>query len=113
MIIDGTNLSMIRGDSESITVKIREPNGEQIPLVDGDTIYFTMKVNAASEQKILQKIITVFDDGEAVIEIDPSDTKNLPVRSYRYDIQWVTSLGRVSTIVPPAVFTLLQEVTTD
>lgn len=112
MRVDGTNLSMIRGDTESITVSCRDKEtGEFLPFENGDTVYFTVKINAAVETKLIQKIIKIFDEGKAVIEIEPEDTKPLAYRSYRYDVQWVTAAGRVTTIVPPSTFVVEQEIT--
>ena len=45
MQISNTNISMIRGDSESITVAMQDSTGAAVPLVDGDTIYFTVKAD--------------------------------------------------------------------
>jgi hypothetical protein len=115
MIIDNQNLSMIRGDSEVITVTIYDNvAGERtkISLVSGsDTVYLTVKLNTTTAEKILQKVVTVFTEGEAVIELNPTDTKNLAARAYKYDIQWVSGAGKVKTILGPALFTLQPEVT--
>jgi hypothetical protein len=111
MKIEGTNLSMVRGDSETITISCFDDEGEKINLQYGDTIYFTVKLNTQVEQKLIQKIITVFDGGNAIIDIEPEDTKALSYRSYRYDIQWVSSEGRVVTIIRPSIFTIEPEVT--
>ena len=40
MIIDGTNLEMIRGDTETITIEIDD---ETLKFIDGDVIHFTIK----------------------------------------------------------------------
>ena len=42
MKVNGTDLAMIRGDSESITLSLKD--GEAvISFVTGDTVYFTVK----------------------------------------------------------------------
>lgn len=105
------NLAMIRGDSESITISCETAQNEPIALVTGDTIYFTVKVNTSTDTKLLQKIITAFDGGVAVIELVPSDTKLLRYGSYRYDVQLVRGDGRVTTLVPPSAFIIEPEVT--
>lgn len=111
MRVDGTNLSMIRGDSESITIACFDQSGEPLLFNTGDTIYFTVKLNTSVEAKILQKIITIFDEGAAIVELLPQDTAALQYRTYKYDVQWVTQAGRVTTIVPPSAFTIGPEVT--
>ena len=111
MIIHGTNISMIRGDSQNITVSVKDKDGNKVPLTTGDMIYLTVKYNINTEEKVLQKVITQFEDGNANIEITPNDTKDIPFNTYVYDIQLNRVDGTVSTIIPPSNFTIGGEVT--
>ena len=104
---------MIRGDSEAIKVAVKDSRGVGIPLEDGDTLYFTVKINTNTEEKILQKIVTEFIDGIAYINILPDDTKRMSFRKYYYDIQLTRADGTVKTIIPPSIFTVNAEVTYD
>ena len=113
MKIQGKNISMTRGDSEAIKVTVKDTLGNIIPLVNGDTIHFTVRENVLSPTKIIEKIITEFDDGEALITIDPQDTGNLKFTSYVYDIQLTKENGIVRTIITPADFTITGEVSYD
>lgn len=107
----GYNISMIRGDSEVIRVSCRDENGVSVPLVDGDTVYFTVKSSTNIEEKKLQKVITSFLEGEALIILNPSDTKQLFVGTYYYDVQLNRGAEQVKTIIPPSLFTIDPEVT--
>ena len=111
MKIHGTNISMIRGDSQSVTVSVKDKDGNKVPLITGDIIYLTVQYNVNAEEKVLQKVITQFEDGNANIEITPNDTKDIPFNTYVYDIQLNRVDGTVSTIVPPSNFTIDREVT--
>ena len=113
MKIQGTNISMTRGDSEAIKVAVKDTLGNVIPLLSGDTIHFTVRKHTLSTTKIIEKIITEFDDGEALITIDPQDTNDLSFASYVYDIQLTRENGMVKTIVPPSQFLITGEVTYD
>lgn len=113
MKIQGTNISMTRGDSEAIKVTVQDTLGNVIPLVTGDTIYFTVRKNMLNTTKIIEKIITEFDDGEALITINPQDTNNLSFTYYVYDIQLTRENGMVKTIIPPSQFRITGEVTYD
>ena len=110
MTINGEDISMIRGDTESLTVSITE-DGEAKDFVDGDTVYFTVKANKETTTKTLQKTVTSFTDGAAVIEIAHADTSSLTVGIYDYDIQATFADGTVKTVIGPAYFELLPEVT--
>jgi len=111
MKVVGQTISMVRGDSESIVVSCNNADGTQVPFSDGDTVYFTIKVNTETDAKILQKVTTSFSDGKAVIEINPADTKSLQYNTYVYDVQWTKANGTVTTIIPPSGFAIESEVT--
>ena len=111
MNIRGTNISMIRGDSQSIIVFIIDKDGNKVPLIAGDVIYLTVKRSVYTAEKVLQKVVTQFEDGNATIEITPDDTKDIPFKTYVYDIQFNRADGTVNTIIPPSNFTIGGEVT--
>lgn len=112
MKVQGTDLSMIRGDSETITVSCADINNQPIQFNSGDLLYFTVKEKTTVEDKLIQKIVSSFEtDGTAIIELSPIDTKNLRFKTYVYDIQWIKLDDSVVTIVPPSKFTILEEVT--
>ena len=111
MRVQGTNISMIRGDSEAIKVSCRNESGDDVPLVEGDIVYFTVKCSPRAEEKLLQKVITEFVDGVALITIEPEDTKELNSGKYQYDIQWTRADGTVKTIVPVSDFVIEGEIT--
>ena len=104
---------MTRGDSEGIKVTVKDTLGNVVPLVTGDTIYFTVRENMLNQTKIIERIITEFDDGEALITINPQDTNDLRFASYVYDIQLTRENGMVKTIIPPSQFIITGEVTYD
>lgn len=111
MRINGYDIRMIRGDTEDILVYVKTKDGELKPLTEGETIYFTVKKSIHTDEILLQKVITTFDDGLAHISISPGDTKDLDFDTYIYDIQWTSSTGHVKTIVPPSEFIISGEVT--
>lgn len=113
MIVDGEILTMTRGDSESITVKMKNPDGTVHPFVEGDVIELTVRKKPLSGVAF-HKIVAEFDeDGSAIIPIVPTDTSSLEFGKYIYDIQWTNSNGDVKTIVKPVKnnFIITEEVT--
>jgi hypothetical protein len=111
MNVNGTNLEMIRGDTEVLTVSCVNSEGEPINFETGDKVYFTVKESVTSTLIIFQKIITEFVEGKAIITILPEDTKNLKFKPYVYDVQLTQADGTVTTIVPPSSFVVGSEVT--
>ena len=110
MKISGSDISMVRGDSETIVVSVNNEDGSLRPLEEGDTIYFTVKKDAHTKEKALQKVITDFVDGTALIKIEPEDTRNLMYRPYVYDIQLTEADGTVTTIIKKSTFRVSEEV---
>jgi len=103
---DNKNISMTRGDSESLTV-----NG--LNLVPGDIIYLTVKDHVNTTNIAFQKIVTEFTDGSAIIPILPEDTKNLKFKKYVYDTQLTRAGEVVTTIIKPHEFKIEGESTYD
>jgi len=103
MQISGTNISMIGGDDECITISY-EKNGTVIGFVDGDTVYFTMRKYLSDTPIVLQKTITTFTDGKAYIDFASSDTESLGAGTYVYGIRIKFANGKKKTIVPSSEF---------
>ena len=111
MEIQGYNISMIRGDTETIKVSCKNDKGKSIPFEYGDILYFTVKQSVNTERKEMQKVITEFSEGIAYINITPDDTKSMGFRNHYYDIQLTRADGTVKTIIPPSMFTVKGEIT--
>lgn len=111
MTIEGTNIKMIRGDTESITVLYANEDGTKIPLVTGDIVYFTVKKKLKDTVKVFQKVVTSFTDGNAIIVLEHLDTNSIEPGIYTYDIQLNRANGSVTTIIQPSEFELKGGVT--
>lgn len=111
MKVSGNTITMINGDSETITVNAIDIEGLPAAFMPGDTVYLTIKKSTYDATPIIQKIITEFVDGEAVIEFNPVDTINLS-GGYTYDIQLNRANGSVTTIIPPSQLIIERGVTT-
>lgn len=104
MKLSGMNISMVRGDSEIITVRCSKT------FSAGDTVTMTARADVESPI-VMQKIVTEFPEGDAVIGILPSDTEGLDFGDYVYDIQADWADGTVKTLAGPARLRLTEEVT--
>lgn len=113
MIVKGTHLEMIRGDSEAIRVSLENAQGDAIPLQEGDKIIMTVKENANDEMFKLRKEAEQLDEGELIFNFLPSDTKPLSFKRYYYDIELNKADGHVKTLVPISGFTILEEITNE
>lgn len=110
--IDGFDIKLTRGDTAFLQVPITNklPDGSAVEyeLAEGDTL--TMTVRKTLDADIcFQKIIK----GENTFHIQPSDTCSCEFGKYKYDVQLNTAAGDVYTVIEPACFQILAEVTCD
>lgn len=118
MKIVGTEISMVRGDTEVLAVSITK-DGVQQDFVPGDTVYLSVRKNLKSLLYAFQKVVTTFIEGKAYVRIEPDDTKTLAAGEYVYDVQVTFApltefdLPIVKTIIWPSAFIIEQEVTVE
>lgn len=113
MIVKGSDIFMVRGDSESFTVRrrIREEDGTltPYPFEAGDIIEVTVRKRSTNPKLIYKRVTEFEEDGTAHIDIEHEDTCDLPFGTYEYDVQWTSSAGKVSTLVRQSRFILMEE----
>ena len=96
--IKDNNITLIRGDTLLLEIKMIKQGELYIP-VEGESLRFAMKKKYSDpdDQVILVKNIPI---DTLILELQPQDTKNLPMRSnYVYDIQFTDINGRVDTFI--------------
>lgn len=104
-VIDDTKIQITRGDTGIFSVSLTDEEGEPYDLQEGDTLRFTVRKSPTSGDIFIQK-----SDGPEVI-LSPEDTAKLSYGKYVYDIELTKADGTVDTVVPPATFEILPEVT--
>lgn len=104
---DNSGIRLTRGDSAYLELDIRVAStGQKYVREDGDVLTFTVKPNYNSHHVELQKEI----EGLALV-LDPADTAKMSYGEHWFDVQLTTANGNVYTVVGPAKFILLEEVT--
>lgn len=108
MTTNGENISMTRGDSESIIVRINE-----VPFTTGHIIEMTVRKSAKKEIAFYKKVTEFTKEGSAIINVKPEDTSGLKFGKYMYDIQWTDPAGNIRTIIKPTAgnFEIGEEIT--
>ena len=81
-------------------------------LSQGDKVTFTIAKEKESQDPLVQKVVTDFDEesGIALIHLTSEDT-DLDKGTYFYDIQVDTKDGQVDTVIGPAKFKVVEGVT--
>jgi hypothetical protein len=104
----GGKIRLTRGDTAKVSVEITNATtGEAYTIAAGDRLTMTVKRSIADAEHILQKVLT----GERTFNILQEDTAGLEFGKYIYDVQLDTADGETHTVIEPATFEILQEVT--
>lgn len=106
--INGSNISLTRGDSLYLTVNIFKDGVAYTP-VEGDVIRFAMKAKYKDPDEEVIILKTIPND-TLILAFEPEDTKDLPMgKTYVYDIQLTDVYGNVDTFII-GTFTVTEEV---
>ena len=95
-------LNIVRGDDKRFVVTFKDANDVAID-VSGWKLYFTVKENLTdSDDNAKIKIDVTVESGEGTngeitIHVEPSDTEDLDVGKYYYDIQAKKDDGEIFT----------------
>lgn len=100
-------ISLTRGDSLYVKVKLQDLDDDDVTLIEGDTVRFALKEDYDSSEELL--VIDIPYD-TMILRIAPEDTKDLPFGEYVYDIEVTFENGDVDTVIPRKTFRLLEEV---
>lgn len=99
--INGTNITLTRGDSLYLTVTATQ-NGETYTPAEGDSIRFAMKRNYTDTETVMVKTIPT---DTMILHIEPTDTEALSLRAtYVYDIELTKANGDVDTFIKGKFF---------
>lgn len=97
---------LTRGDTAVLSLSIKQDDGTEYVIENGDSILFTIKRSTKEKTVILQKAVA---DGK--IKINPEETASLDYGSYCYDVQLKKADGTVATVITPSPFIVTEEVT--
>ena len=95
---DTKKMRMIVKDTGSFAIGL-----SNYVLDDGDKIIFTVNTEKEKQNPVIQKTITSFQNGRAIVQLSAADTDIEP-GNYWYDVQFDGADGRVDTILGPAKF---------
>ena len=101
------NIRIVKGDTALIDFKL-----DQYYLKEGDIVYFTVKSSFENSTPDIQVVVDEFIDGKAKIQLTSEMTK-IEAGNYYYDLQVSLSNGIVDTVIGPARFKVINEVTTN
>ena len=106
------NISMPRGTSLSVSIKIYNFDGTSYELSDTDVVRFGVKLDKNESNYRIVKVATYDTENDCyVFEINPEDTAELPFDRYKYDVGLQTVDGRYYMIITAADFNVTTAIT--
>ena len=85
--VENNNITMTKGDSGSLFVKLSNPDGSEYVLNDGDSVVFSVKKRKESSFDVLLK------KTGCRIDFNKKDTEKIPSGKYFYDVAILRSAG--------------------
>lgn len=98
-------ITLTKGDTAEIEVKVKDANGVDRPIYDDDMVFLTVRKTAESDVAFKKTAV------QGVIKIEPEDTKELESGKYVYDVELKAFTGNIYTIIPASTFLLEEEIT--
>lgn len=89
------NITLTRGDTGIFNISLQNQKGKSYVPQEGDSLRFALSEDYGKEPLIIKNIPI----NTCTLELEPNDTKNLKFKKYKYDVQFTSAVGRVSTII--------------
>lgn len=102
--IDGTDISLSRGDSFMLSVDTRGR-----VMANGCTGVLSVKAKAKDETAVLEKTALI-SSREMLFSFEPEDTEDLKAKTYHWSLRVTDLDGNVSTPVEDAAFIITEVV---
>ncbi len=113
-------IEVFKGQSKTWLLSVKEDPGGGPADLTGAKLYFTVRKTLDAVAAVIEKtsdVITEIEilapeiDGQARVFLSPSDTNNLTIGDYVYDMWLELASGRRYPIIDPSPFIIKQPVT--
>lgn len=91
-------ITLTRGDTAELEVIVKDVNDKPYDCT-GNKAYFRVKKEVTSRHILLEKELSVTEDGTLLLRLDDVDTEYLTFSSYKYEVELVTPGNRHYTII--------------
>lgn len=107
-------IALVRGDTLKLTLTdIKLSDGSEYVLSDTDVVYLEVKRYQDDKTAVIRKSVTKSDyvDGGLPFVFLPSDTVDLGIREYYFDVRLFVDEDNIYTIIPMSKFRIVQNIT--
>ena len=105
--IDGTTITLTRGDSFYTDIVIKNPDGSDYTMQENDVVRFALKKKYTDAEPLILKTIP---NETLILHLEPEDTKDMAFGKYVYDVELTKANGDVDTFICEADLELAKEV---
>ena len=92
--VDGTTITLTRGDTETLQVTVTDADGQPYELGEGEYIELVVKAKPSDAQPLIRKVTT-----DGAITFDRADTWGLDVGKYAYNVRVENGTSSYHTII--------------
>lgn len=111
-ICEPVKMSIVRGTTNAFGLSLkRKDTGESYTLATGEVLLFGLKMNLKDQASIFTKKITNAVGGEYYLELEPTDTQDLPPGQYYYDVCLQSGSTVLYSVIEPSPFLIKANVT--
>ena len=96
--VTNNQITLTRGDTAELHVAVTDLDGD-IYDCHGDKAYFRVKLTPESSELLLEKELSIAEDGGLIIFLNEDDTDHLEFTKYNYEVEIVTTNNRHYTII--------------
>lgn len=94
IVVDGTTITLTRGDTETLTVTVTDADGQPYELGEGEYIEFVAKAKPTDAEPLIRKVTT-----DGAITFDRADTWGLATGKYAYNVRVENGTSSYHTII--------------
>lgn len=92
--VNGTDITLTRGDTETLTVTVTDASGQPYELGEGEYIELVAKAKPTDAEPLIRKVTT-----DGTITFDRADTWDLSTGKYAYNIRVEAGTSSYHTII--------------
>jgi hypothetical protein len=89
------NITLTRGDTGIFNISLQNQKGKAYTPQQGDSLQFALSEGYGKTPLLIKQIPI----DTCILELEPNDTKSLKFKRYKYDVQFTSAEGQVSTII--------------
>ena len=108
---ENNSIYIVRGTTLTVNIGVTQANGDDYEVGESDVLRFCVKRDPDDEEYAIRKELTAanYSDGSFSLQISPSDTEDLEIGRYYYDVGLQVN-GEYYMIIEESLFVIQQNI---